>query len=99
RSAIPLGILQPLQHREYGPAREHSFGLRLRRNQQNCRQFPPDPVFPQAHLLAAINVGCPILGTYLFLCQGRESTNSFLRSPAVSIAPPKFSWNQSRETL
>ena len=44
-------VLQPLQHRHHGPARQHPHRLRFRRDQQDRRQLPPDPVLAQADLL------------------------------------------------
>ena len=46
-------VLQPVQHGEYGAAREHHQGLRVWRDQQNRRNVAADPVFAQAYLLIA----------------------------------------------
>ena len=44
RSPVPCRVLQHLQHCRHGIAGKYHFRLRLRRNQQDRRQLPPDSV-------------------------------------------------------
>ena len=52
RPSVPWRVLQRLQHRQHGPARQHHQGFRLRPHQQNRRNLAPDPVLPQTHILS-----------------------------------------------
>ena len=57
RRPVPLRVLQPLQHRQHGPARQHHPRLRLRPNQPNRRHLPPDPVLAEDTLLRSSPLG------------------------------------------
>ncbi len=51
RRPVPLRVFQPLQHREHGPAHKHHPRLRLRPDQPNRRNLPPDSVLAEDSLL------------------------------------------------
>ena len=54
-SAVSRRVLQPIQHRQYGIAGQHSAGSRLWGNQPHGRYLPANPILFEAHLLEEVS--------------------------------------------